>query len=404
MVMLYGKTYTREQLEQRTGQLSQLAGIREVTLQNGPEQGLRALEFRSGSGLNFSVIIDRGFDIAECHWCSYNVGWTSATGFRNPALHEHDGENGFGWLRSFSGMNATCGLDQNLFPATDDVTHYHYPPRHTMTQPLHGRVANTPARLLGYGERWNDDGTCTFWAKGLVKQVAVFAENLWLYRTVEVDMGTDTIRLHDEVVNMGFSKTTHMYLYHLNFGFPLLDEGTEYHAPISKVIWAAHAEQYEQQGVGYRLQSGPRKDFHEQVYEHKMQADREGKVPVMLVNRTINGKDGLAIKVTTRKEQFPCQFEWQALSEGCYALGIEPSTHHVLGKNFARERDEIRWLEHRESYHYDLEIEVLHSAERINAEIEHIQQICLQPQETYPRPEEQWFCLKGYINPLKFGE
>ena len=230
MIELFGKIYSREQLEKRTGQLAQLAGIREVVLQNGPEQGVRVLEFRSGSGLTFTVNIDRGFDLAECAWGSYNVGWFSSTGTRHPSLHEHDGEKGFGWLRSFTGMNATCGLDQNLFPATDDVSQYHYPPRREMTQPLHGRVANSPARLMGYGERWHPDGRCTLWAKGLVKQVAVFAENLWLYRTVEIDIGSDAIRLHDVVVNMGFSRTTHMYLYHLNFGFPLLDEGTIYRA------------------------------------------------------------------------------------------------------------------------------------------------------------------------------
>ena len=404
MIELFGKTYSREQLEKRTGQLAQLAGIREVVLQNGPEQGVRVLEFRSGSGLTFTVNIDRGFDPAECAWGSYNVGWLSSTGTRHPSLHEHDGESGFGWLRSFSGMNATCGLDQNLFPATDDVSHYHYPPRREMTQPLHGRVANSPARLLGYGERWHPDGSCTLWAKGLVKQVAVFAENLWLYRTVEIDIGSDAIRLHDVVVNMGFSRTTHMYLYHLNFGFPLLDEGTEYVAPTSRIIWASHAAQYEAQGVGYRIQSGPQRDFCEQVYEHEMLPGDNDRVPVMLVNRGLNGSDGLAVKVTTRKSQFPCQFEWQALSEGCYALGIEPSTNHVLGKNFARERNEVRWLEHRESYRYDLEIEILHKAETIEAQIGAIDAICRQPQEKFPQPEENWFDLTDYSRPEKFDE
>lgn len=404
MIKLYGKTFTREQLEKRTGQLAQLAGIREITLENGPEQGVRVLEFRSGSGLNFSINIDRGFDLAECSWGEYNVGWVSSTGTRHPSLHEHDGENGYGWLRSFSGMNATCGLDQNLFPATDDVSHYHYPPRKEITQPLHGRVANAPARLLGYGEKWNDDGSCTLWARGLVKQVAVFAENLWLYRTVEVNLGSDKIRLRDEVVNMGFSRTSHMYLYHLNFGFPLLDEGTEYVAPVSGIIWAAHAECFDAQGVGYRIQPAPQKDFHEQVYEHNMHASEEGKVPVMLVNRDLNGKDGLALKVTTLKSQFPCQFEWQALSEGCYALGIEPSTNHVLGKNFAREREEVRWLEHRESYRYDLEIEILHDAELINKEVAAIRSICCQPEEQFPAIQENWFSLKKYLSPQKFTE
>ncbi|ORM71270.1 DUF4432 domain-containing protein [Pantoea rwandensis] len=403
MVFLFGKEWTRKELEQRTGQLAQIAGVRLVTLQNGPEQGVRVLEFRSGSGLTFTINIDRGFDLGDCAWGGTNLGWLSSTGTRHPSLHEHDGENGFGWLRSFSGTNATCGLDQNLFPATDDVTHYHYPPRKQMTQPLHGRVANSPAHLMGYGERWNEDGSCTLWAKGLVKQVAVFAENLWLYRTVEVDLGSDKIRLHDEVVNMGFNRTTHMYLYHLNFGFPLLDEGTEYVAPIARVIWAAHEQEYESQGVGYAIQSEPKKNFNEQVYEHEMMADQNGRIPVLLINRRLNAGEGLAVKVTTLKAQFPCQFEWQALSEGCFALGIEPSTNHVLGKNFARDRNEVRWLEHRESYAYDLEIDVLHSAKSIAAAVDEVYAICRQPDEQYPRPEGNWFSLQEYLLPAKYN-
>lgn len=104
MISLFGKTWTRKELEQRTGQMAQIAGIRHVTLQNGPEHGVHVLEFHSGSGLVFSVNIDRDFDLDECSWRGINP-----TGTRHPSLHEHDGENDFGWLRSFSGMNHFLG-------------------------------------------------------------------------------------------------------------------------------------------------------------------------------------------------------------------------------------------------------------------------------------------------------
>ena len=37
------------------------------------------------------------------------------------------------------------------------------------------------------------------------------------------------------------TRTPHMFFYHVNLGYPLLDEGSRYLAPIRDVVWAAHA-------------------------------------------------------------------------------------------------------------------------------------------------------------------
>ena len=79
------------------------------------------------------------------------------------------------------------------------------------------------------------------------------------------------------------------------------------------VVWAAHAgDDYHKQGVGYRTMPAPQMNFHEQVWQHEMAADAAGLVPVALVNDRL----GLAFEVETRKDQFPCQFEWQNLQAG----------------------------------------------------------------------------------------
>jgi hypothetical protein len=46
-------------------------------------------------------------------------------------------------------------------------------------------------------------------------------------------------------------------------------------------------------------------------------------------------------------------------------LGIEPSTHHVLGDRAARERGEMIWLHHYESRSYDVMLQVLDGADEI---------------------------------------
>jgi hypothetical protein len=112
---LNGREYTRRELEERSGALSQFAGVRLLELQDGVERGIRLLEFRTGSGLRFTVLVDRAMDIGDCDYKGQAIGWNSPAGFRHPGLHEYEGEGGLAWARSFSGLLVTCGLDHILF-------------------------------------------------------------------------------------------------------------------------------------------------------------------------------------------------------------------------------------------------------------------------------------------------
>lgn len=381
MPQLYGERMSRRDLAARSGALSQFAGVRLSTLGDGVERGVRCLEFRTGSGLRFTVLVDRAMDIAECEHNGRAVGWHSPSGFRNPALHEYEGEGGLGWFRSMSGLLITCGLDHTLFMHDDPAGHYFYGPREKVSSSLHGRIGMIPARLTGYGETWNGD-ECVLWAEGIVQQSTVFGEDLHLIRRIEADVGGDEIRLIDRVVNHGFYRTPHMYCYHINVSHPVVAEGSRYVAPIRDVIWAAHTESYRDQGAGYRTLPAPIVNFHEQVWQHDMAPDANGKVSVAVINEAI----GFGFEVETRKDQFPAMYEWQNLHAGHYAVGIEPSTNHVLGKEFARERGELIWLEHGDERRYDSVFRVLPDAEAVADAVKRIEGVAQQPEDEYPTP------------------
>src|SRR5438132_12061294 len=124
-------------------------------------------------------------------------------------------------------MVVTCGLDHTLAPDEDTAAHFNQPHiRTTVRYGLHGRVGGQPARLAGYGERWDGD-ECVLWAEGEVLQASVFGEQLLLRRRVEAAVGESRLRIHDQVVNVGHDRTPHMLLYHVNVGWPVLDEGAE---------------------------------------------------------------------------------------------------------------------------------------------------------------------------------
>lgn len=391
MVDLFSKSMTRRDVAERSGMLSQFAGVRLMTLGDGVERGIRMLEFRTGSGLRFTVLVDRAMDIADCEHNGRSIGWHSPTGFRHPGLHEYEGESGLAWARSFSGLLVTCGLDHILFMNEVSAATYVYGPKPTVNHSLHGRVGTIPARLTGYGETWDGD-RCTLWAEGVVQQSAVFGEDLHLIRRIEADVGGNEIRLTDRVVNHGFYKTPHMYCYHINVAHPVLDEGSRYLAPIRDVVWAAHAgDAYRKQGVGYRTTPKPQHEFHEQVWQHELGAGAKGEVPVVLVNDRI----ALGLEVTTRKEQFPCLYEWQNFQAGQYALGIEPSTHHVLGNQAARDRGEMIWLSHGDERRYDTTFRVLDGADAIRDSESRIRTIAVQPDEDYPVPSNNHLKIEG---------
>jgi len=389
MVAIYGRDYTRLELEKRAGSLSQFAGVEAYTLSDGVGRGIRCLEFRTGTGFMFKVLVDRAMDVAHAYYRGAPIGWHSPTGFRHPGLHEQNDEGGLSWLRSLSGLIVTCGLDHTLFMNSDPAGHYVYGPRKTVDSSLHGRIGMIPAQLTGYGKEWRGD-ECYLWCEGIVVQATVFGEDMHLMRRIEARVGESGFTLRDRVVNHGFYRTPHMFLYHINVGHPVLSDKSLFRAPVKETIWAAHADSIREQGVGYFRQSDPRHDFHEQVFEHAIAADSDGKVPVALVNPDFNQGQGLGLMVEFNKAEFPYMFQWQNYQEGLYAMAIEPSSNHVFGKPFARERGELRWLEHGEEHTYSTRFTVLENRDQIQLAEERIEGICAQSRDDYPAITGNW--------------
>jgi hypothetical protein len=377
-VRAHGRELDRARLARVAGDLSALGGVRSVLLEDGAERGIRALEFRTGSGLSFDVLVDRAMDIGPAEHAGRSFGWRSATGFRHPGLHEYRDEDGLSWLRSFSGLVVTAGLDHTLFTAEVDASQYAYPFRKTVWNGLHGRVANIPARLIGYGEEWRSSDICTLWAEGEVRQAAVFGEHLRLRRRVEADLGGNSIRLTDTVTNAGFDPTPHMLLYHINLGWPLVDEGTRLVAPIARTPW--FTESVGKQRVSYQRMPAPQPGFVEQVYAHDLHADSDGRVAVALVNERL--AFGFQLEFSTR--EFPYFLEWLHLREGAYAVGLEPSTHNVAGENAARTDGSMIWLPAGESRTYHTTFRVLDGSAELCAAVAAIEARQQQPTADVP--------------------
>jgi len=351
---LFGTQYGREGLLRQVGRLGQVAGIRLVELGDSAERGVRVLEFRTGTGFEFDVVVDRAFDIGRCELRGAPLAWQSGVGFAGPWYYEPEG---LGFFRNWGGgFLTTCGIDHALFMAEDTAAQYHYPPKQTEEFGLHGRVSNRPARLAGYGERWEGD-ECVLWAEGEVLQASVFGEHLLLRRRIEARVGESRLRVHDEVENAGWDTTPHMLLYHVNVGFPVVDEGSELLVPATAV-----AARGDHPVEGYRTFHGPMAGYIEQVFEHEVAAEPDGSVPVAVVNRRL----GLGAYEVFHRDQLPHHFLWRTLGEGTYVVGIEPCTNRTAGRLDARERGELIELAAGERRVYDLELGALDGAGAID--------------------------------------
>ena len=391
MASLYGATHDARSLAERAGALAQFGGVRLSVLGDGAGRDSRVLDFNTGSGLRFTVNVDRSMDLGEMSHNGRAIGWQSAAGPRHPAFTAMEEEDGLGWNRSFSGFMATGGLDHILGPEEVPAETYNYPRKARVRHGLHGRIGSTPARLTGYGETW-EGATCRLWAEGVVTQATLFGEVLHLTRRIEAELGGNSVQVVDRVENGGFCRTPHMMLYHVNLGYPVIDAGSRYLAPIREVVFATHAEAgLEAQGVGYRTCPPPVAGFSEQVWQHEMAADDGGVVPVAVVNDAL----GFGIVMETGKAALPCAYQWQNFQAGHYVMGIEAATHHVKGNGFARARGEMIWLEPGQVRDYAVRFTVLDAAEEIAATEARIAGIAAQPDTDYPRPSDRFPQLAG---------
>src|ERR1700680_3540380 len=200
MPSINGMGTTRRDLMRRVGRLEQVAGVRLVTLGDGVERGVRVLEFRTGTGYAFDVLVDRSMDVGRCEFQGRSLAWLSPTGVVGPWYAE---PMGLGCVRSWGGgMLVTCGLDHTLLGGVDDASNFHQLVKPTEESGLHGRIGLIPARLAGYGERWDGDD-CVLWAEGVVRQAAVYGETMELHRRIEARVGESCFPVSGELAHAG---------------------------------------------------------------------------------------------------------------------------------------------------------------------------------------------------------
>ncbi len=325
------------------GDISQIAGARSCTLESGRARGVRAVEVKTGGGLCFTVLPDRGLDIAWADYKGMAISYISKTGVVSPAYFEATGND---FLRGFfAGLLTTCGLTYMGAACEDEG----------IMLGLHGRVSNIPAEDVCVFNEWQGDDF-VMKVRGRVRESAVFAENMVLTREVEARMGENRLFIRDRVENCGYDRQPLMLLYHCNFGFPLLDSRTELILEESAV--KARDAEAEKGLAMCRKFDDPVHGYSEQVFYHDLIPQEDGMVTVRLFNKSI-GESGLGVYLKYSKRQLPYFTEWKQIGEGEYVVGLEPATWYPEGRKRAREKGELEYLDPGTVRHFEIEIGVI---------------------------------------------
>ena len=123
------------------GHENQIYGVEEMRLVGGKADGMRILNVRNASGLEFTVSLDRCADISRLNFKGDNMGYFAPCGYVAPQYYD---DKGAGFLKSFTaGFVTTCGLTAVGNPCTDDGEEL----------PLHGTISHVPAENVCYYTR-----------------------------------------------------------------------------------------------------------------------------------------------------------------------------------------------------------------------------------------------------------
>jgi Domain of unknown function (DUF4432) len=351
MPNLFGRNYTKRQLLDLVGDMSQVAGARKAELVEGNERGSDLIEVFNASGLCFSVLPGRALDVAAAHYKGMSLCFRSNTGDVGPAFYEPKGN---GWLRGFfGGLVLTCGMTFTGHPETD-------PLEENEELGLHGRLSFLPAKNVVAEAGWENDDYVVR-VRGKIREAVVFGTNLELTREISTVLGEKSLRIHDRIDNLSTLPSPLMFVYHCNPGFPVLDQGTRFVIRSEKSTeWLEDREVAPEQ---YTVARAPQPQPHSDVYVHRPVADADGNVHVGLIN------DGLQLGIYWKFpiSEIPLVNQWQHFHQGTYITGVEPGNVSMLGRAWNRKHGYLRYIQPGEVREFHLEIGVLEGADEIAA-------------------------------------
>lgn len=314
------------------GHDSQLYGAEEHRLIGGKGDGMRIFEIHNGCGLDMTISPDRACDITRLRFKGMNLSYFSPCGYVAPTYYDSIGSN---WLQSFTaGFLTTCGLQAVGSPCEDEGE----------VLPLHGSIANMPCEQA-YWTR--EDGQVT--VHGVVKDETLFGRKLRLTRNIIVSTEENVFEIEDTIVNTGDKAEPMEILYHMNMGYPLLDEDSVITIPSDEVLPRdAHAAKDLE---NWMHMEKPTAGYQERCYYHKFK-DCDGSASIY------QPKLGITLKISFDASELDGFVEWKMMGVRDYVLGLECGNCYPDGRDVMRKTGMLKFLQPGEKKTYRVTVTI----------------------------------------------
>ena len=311
------------------GHDSQTHGIEEHRLVGGKGDGMRLLELNNGRGLELTVSLDRAADISRLKYKGMNMGYLSPCGYVAPAYYNGTDSS---WSKSFTGgFLTTCGLEAVGCACVDLGEKL----------PQHGSIANTPAEQAYWFE---EDKSLII--RATVKDEVLFGRKLRMNREIMVSLEENEFIITDTIENTGDTTQPLEILYHLNMGYPLLDEDSVVKISAKNVISRnEHAAADEENCMKMEK---PQAGYIERCYYHEM--GDEGMASIY--------QPKLDTKLTIQfdPKQLDCFTQWKMMGIRDYTLGLECGNCYPDGRDVMREKGILKFIKAGEKIQYKVKV------------------------------------------------
>lgn len=301
------------------GHESQLRGVEEHRLIGGKGDGLRLYEIHNGTRLQITVSPDRNGDITRLRYKGINLSYFSPCGYVAPAYYDNKGDH---WIHSFTaGFLTTCGLQAVGSPCVDEGEEL----------PLHGSIANYPCER----SYWTEEKDC-FTIHTLTRDETLFGRKLTLKREIMISKSEPVFQITDTISNTGDKVEPFEILYHMNMGYPLLDEESVIQIPSEEVIPRdAHAAEDIE---NWMYMEKPTAGYQERCYYHRF-ADENG------LAKIYQPKLGVGLEIRFNAEELDGFVEWKMMGVRDYVLGLECGNCYPDGRDVMRKTGMLKFLQ-----------------------------------------------------------
>lgn len=315
------------------GHDSQLYGVEEHRLVGGKGDGMRLYEISNGRGLELTVSPDRAGDTTRLRFRGINMSYLSPCGYVAPAYYDSVGSN---WLQSFTaGFLTTCGLQAVGSPCVDEGEEL----------PLHGSIANLPCEQAYWTE---EEGMLV--VHTTVKDETIFGRKLRMEREVRVSTMENAFTICDVIENTGDRTEPLEVLYHMNMGYPLLDEDSIVN--ISSAEVRPRDDHAAADLANWMQMEKPTAGYQERCYYHRF-SGRDGYASIC------QPKLGLGLEIRFDAGELDGFVEWKMMGVRDYVLGLECGNCYPDGRDVMRRTGMLKFLKPGEKKAYRVEIRMV---------------------------------------------